>query len=129
VTLRTARVLLGERNAEIEAESEWEAVRGEVEEEDMLYPGPTAAFSPLSLPGAPLSCPARLPQAELACIYEFLEAYSTRWQNPRATADSGKPRRSAPYNAHRAPTGLGLLDLALAQIVSSTWVSAPRYFD
>jgi hypothetical protein len=49
VTFRTARVLLVERNAEIEADSEWETVRGEVESEaDMLYPGPTASFSPLS---------------------------------------------------------------------------------
>jgi hypothetical protein len=36
VTLRNARVLLVERNAEIEADSEWETVRGEVEEADML---------------------------------------------------------------------------------------------
>jgi hypothetical protein len=46
VNLRTARVLLGERNAGIEAVSEWETVRGE--EADMLYPAPTASFSPLS---------------------------------------------------------------------------------
>jgi hypothetical protein len=93
-------------------------------------PGPHRLFfSALSLPGAPLSYPTHLPQAELACIYDFLEAYSTRWQNPRATADSSKPRRSASYNAHGAPTGLGLPDLALVQTISSTWVSAPRYFD
>jgi hypothetical protein len=71
VTLRTARILLGGRNAEIEANSEWETVVGEVEEADMLYPG--LVLSALSLSGAPLSFPARLLLAELACIYAFPE--------------------------------------------------------
>jgi hypothetical protein len=109
MSLRTACILLGEHDAEIEAE--WERVRGET---NMLYPGPPP---PLSLSQPPLRFSPRLPYAELACIYDFLEAYCTRWRNPRVPAGRSKRRRSAPYNAHGALTGLGLLDLALAQTV------------
>jgi hypothetical protein len=109
VSLGTACILLGEHDAEIEAE--WERVRGEA---DILYPGPPP---PLSLSQPPLRFSPRLAQAELACIYEFPEAYCTRWRSPRMPADRSNRRHSAPYNAHGALTGLGLLDLALAPTV------------
>jgi hypothetical protein len=96
VNLRAARVLLVERNADIEADSEWETVRSEVEEADMLYPGPTASFSTLSHSLEPHSAyPHVFHKQSWPASMTFRKAYCTRWRYPRVPADSSKPRRSA----------------------------------